>query len=106
MHGGGDFFALFEGIDNLTVGQSQSVRFSVTYNDRVNAMDFQAYQDEVQGFVERGNYHAAINIALSGLNACRRSGDQACIDQCLALIESVVQQLAGEFGSREYLEQK
>jgi hypothetical protein len=66
-------------------------------------MDFQSYQDEVQGFVERGNYHAAINIALSGLNECRRHEDQSCIDRCLALIESVVKQLAEDFGSTEYL---
>jgi hypothetical protein len=66
-------------------------------------MDFQSYEAEVQGFVERGNYHAAINIALSGLNACRRDNNQAGIDRCLVLIESVVQQLAEEFGSREHL---
>lgn len=67
-------------------------------------MDIKRYKDEVQGFVDRGNYHAAINIALSGLNECRRNSDQACIDQCLGVIEGVVQHLAREFGSREYLE--
>jgi hypothetical protein len=66
-------------------------------------MNIDSYKDEVQGFVERGNYHAAINIALSGLNACRRDNNQAGIDRCLVLIESVVQQLAEEFGSREHL---
>lgn len=67
-------------------------------------MNFEAHKDEVQGFVKRGNYHAAINIALSGLNACRRDGDQAGIDRCLALIESVIQQLAEQFGSEEFLD--
>ncbi len=69
-------------------------------------MDIKAYEEEVQGFVDRGNYHAAINIALSGLNECRRNNDQACVDQCLAVIKGVIQALSEEFGSRDYLEQQ
>lgn len=64
-------------------------------------MNFESYKQEVQGFVDRGNYHAAINVALSGLNACRRSGDQAGVDRCLALIREVVETLAEDCGSRE-----
>lgn len=86
--------------------QRRSAEITVIVNHGATTMDFQSYTDEVQAFVDRGNYHAAINVALSGLNACRRSDDQAGIDRCLALIESVVQQLAGEFGSREYLERQ
>ena len=81
-------------------------QFSEINDDRYSAMDLRSYQDEVQGFVERGNYHAAINVALSGLNACRKSGDQASMDQCLGVIETVIRQLAEEFGSKEYLQQK
>jgi hypothetical protein len=66
-------------------------------------MNIESYKDEVQGFVSRGNYHAAINIALSGLNVCRRNGDQAGIDQCIGVIRDVIQHLAEEFGSKEYL---
>ncbi len=66
-------------------------------------MNIESYKDEVQGFVDRGNYHAAINIALSGLNECRSNNDQACIDQCLGVIRQVIQHLAEEFGSKEYL---
>jgi hypothetical protein len=69
-------------------------------------MNIESYKNEVLGFVERGNYHAAINIALSGLNECHRNGDQACIDQCLGVIRQVMQHLAEEFGSKEYLEQQ
>ena len=69
-------------------------------------MNIESYQEEVQGFVSRGNYHAAINIALSGLNECRRSHDQSGIDQCLDVIKDVIRQLAEECGSREYLEQQ
>ena len=67
-------------------------------------MDIGLYKDKVQGFVDRGNYHAAINIAISGLNECRRNSDQAGVDQCLGVIRDVIQHLAEEFGSREYLE--
>ena len=68
-------------------------------------MNIESYQEEVQGFVSRGNYHAAINIALSGLNECRRNTDQAGVDRCLGVIKSVIQALAEEFGSQDYLEQ-
>ena len=56
-------------------------------------MNIESYKDEVQGFVDRGNYHAAINIALSGLNECRSNYDQAGIDQCLGVISGVIQHL-------------
>ncbi len=69
-------------------------------------MNIEAYKEEVQGFVSRGNYHAAINIALSGLNECRRNEDQAGIDRCLGVIKGVIQALAEEFGSQEYLQQR
>ena len=69
-------------------------------------MNIESYKDEVRGFVSRGNYHAAINVALSGLNECSRNGDQAGIDQCLGVIRDVIQHLAEEFGSKEYLEQQ
>ena len=69
-------------------------------------MDIKSYENEVQGFVNRGNYHAAINIALSGLNECRKNNDQAGIDQCLGVIKAVIQHLAEEFGSKQYLEQQ
>ena len=51
-------------------------------------------------FVEDGNYHAAYNIALSAMNACRRAGDQAGVDDCIDLIREIVAALAREFGSR------
>ena len=69
-------------------------------------MNIASYQEEVQGFVDRGNYHAAINVALSGLNECRNNNDQAGVDQCLGVIKGVIQQLAEAFGSKQYLEQQ
>jgi len=54
---------------------------------------------EVQRFVQEGNYHAAYNIALSGLNACRKNNDQVGIDRFINIIKAVVDSLAAEFGS-------
>jgi hypothetical protein len=63
-------------------------------------MDIEAEARRVQDFVDKGNYHAAYNIALSGLNACRRNNDQAGIDQFLDIIRAVIESLAAEFGSQ------
>ena len=68
-------------------------------------MDIEFETKEVQRFVLEGNYHAAYNIALSGLNACRKNNDQAGIDQFINIIKGVVDSLAAEFGgqSNQYL---
>ena len=69
---------------------------------QVSRMNIETYKDEVQDFVDRGNYHAAFNVALSGMNACRRAHDQAGVDRCLGVIEAVILQLVQEFGSPSY----
>jgi hypothetical protein len=63
-------------------------------------MDVEAEARHIQDFVDKGNYHAAYNIALSGLNACRRNNDQAGVDRFLDIIRAVVDSLAAEFGSQ------
>ncbi len=68
-------------------------------------MDIKSQSDKILGFVKKGNYHAAINIALSGLNECRRNNDQAGIDRFISLIRGVALLLSDEFGSKEYLNQ-
>lgn len=62
-------------------------------------MDIENETKEIQNFVEKGNYHAAYNIALSALNACRRENDLAGIDHFIGVIRGVVDSLADEFGS-------
>jgi len=66
-------------------------------------MDIDSHVNKVQKFVQRGNYHAALNIALSGLNECRRNDDQVGVDTFLGVIEGMAKALAHEFGSQEYL---
>jgi len=63
-------------------------------------MNFEAEAARVRAFVGDGNYHAAYNIALSAMNACRRDGDQAGVDDCIALIRELVDSLAAEFGGQ------
>ncbi len=62
-------------------------------------MNIEVEAKEIQTFVDKGNYHAAYNIALSGLNACRRDNDQAGVDRFIGIIRGVVDSLADEFGS-------
>ena len=63
-------------------------------------MNIESEAKNIQSFVDKGNYHAAFNIALSGLNACRRNNDQAGLDQFIDIIRAVVDSLAAEFGSK------
>ena len=63
-------------------------------------MDIESEAERIQGFVDQGNYHAAYNIALSGLNACRRENDQVGTDRFLKIIQGIVGSLAEEFGSQ------
>jgi len=80
-----------------------AVKQSGTANSEICwKMDIDSHVNKVQKFVRAGNYHAAINIALSGLNECRRNDDQAGVDTFLGIIEGIAKTLAHEFGSREY----
>lgn len=63
-------------------------------------VDIETEAKEIQNFVDKGNYHAAYNIALSGLNACRRDGNQTGTDQFIDIIRGIVDSLASEFGSQ------
>lgn len=63
-------------------------------------METGSEENNIQEFVDRGNYHAALNIALSALNECRKNNDQAGVDEFLDVIKNIVQTLADEFGSQ------
>ena len=63
-------------------------------------MEIESEIDRIQGFVDQGNFHAAINIALSALNECRRNEDQAGIDRFIDIIRSIVDTLAAAYGSQ------
>ena len=61
-------------------------------------MDKDTEQALIQDHLAKANYHAAFNIALSALNACRREGDQAGIEHFLAIIKDIVAAMEAEFG--------
>jgi len=62
-------------------------------------MDIQSEVARVQGFIDKGNYHAAINIALSAMNECRRIDDQAGIDTFINMIKDIANTLEDKFAS-------
>jgi hypothetical protein len=62
-------------------------------------MDIESETKIIQQFVDKGNYHAAMNIAISALNACRRDEDQTGIDIFLGLIKGIAKTMTEEFGS-------
>ena len=62
-------------------------------------MDIKSEVERIQGFVDIGNYHAAINITLSAINECRRNSDQAGIDKFIEIIRGIIDTLARELGS-------
>lgn len=62
-----------------------------------DALDFETEQKRIEHFVSIGNYHAAINIAISGLNACRREQDQAGVRYYLDLIKAIVASMEEAF---------
>jgi len=63
-------------------------------------MDIESETVRIQGFVEKGNYHAAINIAISALNECRRKNDQSGVDKFLQVIKGIVEIMDEKFGSK------
>jgi hypothetical protein len=64
-------------------------------------MDMTAYTDKIKKFLKIRNYHAAVNIAISGLNECRRNDDQCGVDKFVSIIKAIAQTMAQEFGSLE-----
>ena len=69
-------------------------------------MDIDKKIIEIQEFVDRGNFHAAYNIALSAMNECVRKQDQAGVERFIAVIRKIVQSLEQRFSHRETGETK
>jgi len=63
-------------------------------------VDIRAEKDSIRTHLDKGNYHAAINLAISAMNECRRNKDQAGVDEFIAFIRSIVDQMQDEFGSQ------
>ena len=63
-------------------------------------MDIDSKKADIQLHVDKGNYHAAVNVAISALNECRRDNDQTGVDVFLDVLRDVVQAMKDEFGSK------
>lgn len=49
--------------------------------------------------VDKGNYHAGINLAIPAMNECRRIQDQAGVDLFIGIIQGIANRIGEEFGS-------
>ena len=63
-------------------------------------MNIRSEKESIQSHVDKGNYHAAINLAISAMNECRRSDDQAGVDTFIAFIREIVDVMDEKFGSK------
>lgn len=68
-------------------------------------MDIQAETERIQSFVVRGNYHAAINLAISAMNEGRRNKDLACVDRFLRMVNDISITMIHEFGSQPLVDE-
>jgi len=62
-------------------------------------MDVASETKTIQEFVDKGNYHAAMNIAISALNESRRINNQVDINTFLDIIKGIANTMAEEFGN-------
>ncbi len=53
----------------------------------------------IQEFVDKGNYHAAMNISISALNECRRNKNQPGINRFLDVIKGIANTMTEVYGS-------
>lgn len=60
-------------------------------------MDIESEKQHIQKFVDKGNYHAAYNIALSDMNDCRKHENQSGVNEFIDVIKSIVDALESEF---------
>ena len=63
-------------------------------------MNIESEKKSIQTHVDKGNYHAGINLAISAMNECRRNNDQAGVDAFLDFIKGIVDTMTAEFGSK------
>ena len=63
-------------------------------------MNIRSEKESIQSHVDKGNYHAAINLAISAMNECRRNDDQAGVDIFIAFIREIVDVMDEKFGSK------
>ena len=68
-------------------------------------MDIQSEINRIHSFIERDNFHAAVNLAISALNECRRNDDQDCVDTFLRLIHTISIAMTRVYGSQACIDE-
>jgi len=66
----------------------------------MNVMNIELEKENIQSHVDKGNYHAAINLAISAMNECRKNDDQAGVDFFITYIRKIVDVMDAQFGSK------
>ena len=62
-------------------------------------MNIEAEKATIQTHIDKGNYHAAINLSISAMNECRREDNQLGVDTFIAFIRGIVDVMDEAFGS-------
>jgi len=62
-------------------------------------MDIESERKSIYELVDKSKYHAAMNIAISAVNECRRDKNQAGVDSFLDVIKNIANRMAEEYGS-------
>lgn len=60
-------------------------------------MDIASESKIIQSFVDKGNFHAAMNIAISALNENRRSNNQSGVNAFLDVIRRIADTMDQKF---------
>ena len=63
-------------------------------------MNIELEKEKIQIHVDKGNYHAAINLAISAMNMCRKNDNQAGVDFFITFIKEIVDVMDDAFGSK------
>ncbi len=63
-------------------------------------MDIEAEEKAIREFIDKGNYHAAMNLSISAVNECRKQKNQPGIDHFIELIGEIADTMAEKFGSQ------
>jgi len=63
-------------------------------------MDIDSELESIQEFIDKDNFHAAMNLSISAMNACRRENNQAGVDTFLQLIQSITDKMKRLFGTQ------
>lgn len=63
-------------------------------------MDINAETQNIQSHIDKGNFHAGMNLAISAMNECRRIEDQDGVDYFIDVIKGIADTISTTFGSQ------